>query len=54
MMDDDGRKLKRVGKNMFYLKTAGDHLGTLVGVPIAPQKINPTEAATFSTKKQIL
>ena len=37
MMGDDVRtQIENYKKN---LKVAGDHLGTLVGVPIAPKKI---------------
>ena len=35
-------------------KVVGDGLGTLVGVPIAPKKKNPTEVTTFFDQKQIV
>ena len=42
-MEEDGRrwKKKKVNEkvvNITFLKVAGDGLGTLVGVPIAPKK----------------
>ena len=47
-MEDDGRQKsgKMWGKKLF-LKVARDRLGTLVGVPIAQKKLNPTEVTTF-------
>ena len=40
MMEDDGKKVEKV--EQLKKKGAGDHLGTLVGVQMGPQKINPT------------
>ena len=37
MEDDDDDDKKKQRKHFFSLKSAGDHLGTLVGVPIAQE-----------------
>ena len=48
MMEDDGRK--RVEK-MENNKVAGDHLGTLVGVPIAQKNNSDPKLYFFDQKK---
>ena len=45
-MEEKGRKKKNE-----KIKVVGDGLGTLVGVPMAPKKINLTEVTTFSDQK---
>ena len=52
MMGEDGRRWKKMEddneikskKVVFFI--VGDGLGTLVGVRIAPKKMNPTEVTT--------
>ena len=38
-------------EELVFLKSAGDHLGTLVGVPIAPNKIIRPKLQLASTNK---
>ena len=46
MMDDDGPKKKR--RKKLFFESIGDHLGTLVGVQMAPKKYIRPKLRLFS------
>ena len=58
MDDDDGRCRKMMEENNSnkvensFLQVVGDGLGTLVGVPMAQTKLNPTQKYNFCLPKK--
>ena len=51
---EEQKKLEKSSKKsqtIFCLESAGDGLGTFVGVPIAPKKYYSDRITTFSNKK---
>ena len=55
-MEDNGRtkSLKKFFFKNLFLKAAGDHLGTLVGVPMAQKIKSNKKIQLFSAKKNVI